>query len=493
MVRNRLGVFRALLVIVLAVAAAFTWITYRDAYTLHRGFGRDMGDVLPIYAVERPYSLSIDPSAAGRLRLAIAVILVALLALGIAVARRWPAMICVGLALVATFAINVTVARIPRGHDSFVAPFARIQMEYFGDVRLVRDDPLKFIATYPKLNRRSFNGLTHHAGTHPPGGVLFLWAGDKMFAPLPTPPKPKPNALQRFFGAEDPEDVAMFRGLDEACWWAVSFSAIAVIPAFILARTIGGASAARRLLPLYLVTPNLVLFGATCMDGVFLTFTLSALAGGFVAMRRWSIWRPIVAGVLLWFAAFFTYAAVAVPVLMGAYAICFGTLRPREGGRMLVRAAIVGAVFVLCQLAAQRWLGYDMRATVEAAIRRDLEGLQYTGYESFAVWRNTSLGNLLAFTFGSGLAVSALFTVAMFARRVPWRARAFSIAFPLAMLALGCSTLFSMETERVWLFLTPAALVVATRAFRGVVLWVLVLALSITQVLLTEWWYSTYW
>ena len=61
------------------------------------------------------------------------------------------------------------------------------------------------------------------------------------------------------------------------------------------------------------------------------------------------------------------------------------------------------------------------------------------------------------------------------------------------MLALGCSTLFSMETERVWLFLTPPALIVATRAFRGFAVWLVVFGLSIAQVMLIEWWYSTYW
>ena len=490
MIRTRPGIWCAAIIIALAGVMLVTWGWYRQATWLHIGFGREMGDVLPIYAARRPYALAGMPGTAGRLLLAIGVIAVGLTLVSTSIARRWRTCLCVSLALAATFAINVAVARIPGGNDSFIAPFTRQGLEYFTDVRLVNDDPLKFIANYPKLNSSPFYRLSHHAGTHPPGGVLFLWLGEKLFGPPPAPPIATGSVLQRMSGARQ---VDPNRGVDAACWWAVAFTALAILPAYALARTIGGAAAARRLLPLYVATPNLVLFGATCMDGVFLTFALAALAAGFVAMRRWSFLWPIAAGLLLWLAAFFTFAAIAVPVLMGGYALCVAARRPGQGAPMIVRAAIVGVVFIAAQAAAAQWLGYDMRATADAAVRRDFAGLGVTGYESFEVWRNTSLGNLLGFTFGSGLAAAGLLGVAIVARRVPRRARAFSIAFPLCMAALACSTLFSMEVERVWLFLTPAALIVATRAFRGAMVWAVVLGLSIAQALLTEWWFNTWW
>ena len=495
MFRSRAGFLRVIFVVGLLVVMLFAWSAYRDALWLHEGVGRPMGVLLPLYAVDRGVLLGEIEGTTQRLMLAMATAVVGVGLVALSVARRWPTFVCLGLALLATFSVNVLVARVPFGEQSFTSPFMRAGLEYFPDIPLVKDQPLKFIADYPKLNRRSYFGLLAlHPGTHPPGGVLFLWAGDKLFGPPPAPPRPKPTALQRLFGAGDPEDDRYSdRGLEAASWWAVSVTALAVIPAYVLAASVGGAAAARRLLPLYVATPNLITFGATCMDGVFLTFTLTALAAGFLAMKRWSIVRPIVAGVALWLATFFTYAAIAVPVLMGAYAICFGFRKPREAVRMLVRAALVGVVFVALQLAAERWLGYDLRATVEAAIRRDFAGVRMTGYESFTIWRNISLGNLLAFTFGSGLAIASLFLVALFARRVPWRARAFSIAFPLAVLAMACSTLFSLEVERVWMFLTPAALIVATRAFHGWMLWIVVLALSVAQALVMEWNFNTYW
>jgi hypothetical protein len=491
--RLLLGILRAIAIVGLSVAMLFVWFAYQEAYSLHVGFGRYMADALPIYALKQPFPISAIPGATDRLGLAAIVAALGVGVVGLSIARRWPTAVCLGLALVAVFGTNVLVARVPRDESSLYAPFSRIDMEYFGDVRLVKDKPLKFIADYPKLNNR-YSGMSHHAGTHPPGGVLFLWIGDKMLGPPAPPPQPKPTALQRLFGASDDDDRSdPYRGIEAASWCAISVTALAVIPAYVLAATIGGAAAARRLLPLYIVTPNLILFGATCMDGVFLTFTLTALAAGFLAMRRWSIVRPIAAGILLWVATFFTFSAIAVPTLMGIYALCIAVTRPREAARMLARAAIVGIVFIIAQLAAQHWLGYDLRATVDAAMKRDLSGVRISGYESFRIWWTLSLGNVLAFAFGSGLVVTATFLVALVTWRGPRRARAFSIAFPLCILALAMSTLFSMEVERVWLFLTPAGLIVATRAFRGLTLWLLIPAMAIAQALMTEWYFFTYW
>lgn len=300
--------------------------------------------------------------------------------------------------------------------------------------------------------------------------MLFLWLGGK------------------FFGTS----------LEAASWLAMVVTALGVLSAYALARIIGGAAAARRLLPLYVCAPNLILFGATCMDGVFMTFILAALVACFAAMRRWSVVWSIIAGALLWMAAFLTYAAVAVPLLMGCYALAIAVRRPREAMWMLARAAIVDIVFILCQLAAERWLCYDFRACAHAAMEIDLRGVRYTGYESLRIWRCQSLGNALAFTFGSGLAAASLFLVALLTRPIvrrspPRRLRAFAVAVAVCVIALAGSTLFTLETERVWMFLTPAALIAATLAFRGTFVWFVTPVLLLAQTLVTEWYYNTWW
>jgi hypothetical protein len=462
--------WRAAIIVLLAGAMLLLWSYYRNAAWLHVGFGHYLGDVLPLYADDRGRLLELFPGSNGRLLRAIVLCTAALALVIVSIARRWRTSVCLLITVLAVLAVNVSVAAIPRGQASVLAPFARRELEYYGDVRYVRDDPLLFIQQYPTLTTRRFFRLSHHAGTHPPGPILFLWLGGKIFGP----------------------------SLEAACALAIGVTALGVVPAYVLARTVGGAAAGRRLLPLYVAAPNLILFGATCMDGVFMTFALSAMAGAFLAMRRWSIVRPIVAGVLLWLATFMTYAVVAVPLLMGLYAMMIGLRRAVEAARMLARATFVGTAFIACQLAAGRWLHHDLVACADAAIRVDLRGVRITGHESLEIWRSYSLGNALGFTFGSGLTAAALFVVAavlvaMTWSRAPRRIRAFVPAVALCVIALACSTLFSLEVERVWLFLTPALLTAATLAYRGCVVWVVVPVLMVAQALIIEWNFNTWW
>src|SRR5690606_34882322 len=122
--------------------------------------------------------------------------------------------------------------------------------------------------------------------------------------------------------------------------------------------------AARRMLPLYLAAPTIVLFTAVCMDAVFMFFTLTALAWGLSANRRGSVWRIGLAGVSLWLATFLNFAAVIVPVILGLDALLNAAGRWRAGLRALFRTILIGGVFVLCSLLAQYLLGYDLLATV---------------------------------------------------------------------------------------------------------------------------------
>ena len=255
----------------------------------------------------------------------------------------------------------------------------------------------------------------------------------------------------------------------------------------------------------------------------FLVFNLIALAAGVAAVRRRSFVWPVVAGVALWVAAFMTYAAIAVPALLvcltladatrglirrrvaRGFAVTDAPMRepiappaPRWRGPILVvvRCVAIGVVFAGCQLVARRAIGYDLRACAESAMATDFRGLQITGYESLPLWACLSLANALALLLGSGVAAIALTLVAIGARaRHPFRGRAtrFGLATIAAIALLSTSTLFTMETERVWLCLTPAILAAATPALRGWFLWLAVPLGLLGQTIWTEVYYYTWW
>jgi hypothetical protein len=449
---------RLLILLALVALYAIAWRAYATNAWITESLPKHLGKVLPLFVKAVPADLT-DPAVKRRLALAVIVTLMSLAAVLWAATRARRAIVCLLIAVPAVFTTNAAIAHVRAGRQSFVEPYSRPTLEYFHDVPLVADAPLRFVRDYPALRPR----LSHHAATHPPGGVLFLWVGSKVFG----------------------------SSIDAAAWWSVAFGALGVIPSFWLAHLIGGAAAARRLLPLYLLTPSLVLFGATSMDAVFLVFVVASLASGIAALGRPTPLRIAIAGAALWLAAFMTFAAIAVPMLLVAYAIFTTLRRPRVGCRMFLWVASIGIVFIACQLIAQLAIGYDFVATARGAIDQDYQGMKMTGYESFTLWWQISLGNLLAFLFGSGLVAMALFTMSTWA--ATGRQRSLARAVALGLLVLAASTLFTLETERVWMFVAPVILVAGTSQLKGWPTWAAALAGQLVQTFTTELLVNTRW
>jgi hypothetical protein len=89
-----------------------------------------------------------------------------------------------------------------------------------------------------------------------------------------------------------------------------------------------------------------------------------------------------------------------------------------------------------------------------------------TGRET--AWRYAAIGiaNLAAFLMGIGLALAALWlraAAASVARREPHAADPLALTAAATVLAMAFSTLFTLEVERVWLFMVPLVAVAAGR------------------------------
>jgi hypothetical protein len=457
-------VIQILLFVAAFCALAYAWGAYGTFRELAYIFRRNFGDAFPIYASIDPIYLN-DESVSLRLVTSIAITAVAVLISILAAMKRWPLWICLPLAFVSVIAIDVSVAQIRDGNDSFVAPYRRQGLEYFGDVPAVNDRPLQFIANYPSIS----SSLSHHAGTHPPGGVLFLWLGTKLFG----------------------------ESVDAGAWWSVCFGALGIFPTYWFASTILGSLRARRVLPLYLVTPSLVIFGATSMDIVFFAFAAFSLATMFWAMRRLCPMRTLIAGAAFWLAAFMSFAVITLPLIAGFYALAHAIRDPRKSLKLIGRLALVGLSFIFFQAIAGLLLRYDFQLAAQAAMHRDLRGVGVTGYENFEIWRAYSVGNIAAFLFGTGIALSAamivgLITIPLARPLVRRRIACLAIATPMCLIAITVSTLFTRETERVWLSVVPAMLIVAA-GLRGWVIWFLVIGLLGVQSFLTECTLYTHW
>ena len=318
-------------------------------------------------------------------------------------------------------------------HASIVLPFARTHLEYVGDVPLVErtGGPREFIRKYSKP--RFFEQLSLHSRTHPPGGALFYWA------------------VAHFVGA----------GAWTAALATIGVGSLASLLVFLIVLELYGDRAGRIALIVFLLTPNVVTYAATCADSVFAVPAMGSLYFFLRAQRPSAslsgqlTWSALY-GLSLATAAFFTYAVVFLPafflVLMvyrKASQFHFSRMLPTHLVGLLAFASFYVALFL--------WAGYDPRAAISASVARDAE-MVGTGHESWSTYWVISFSNLIAFGFGIGVPTLALWLRKVAFSRGEERIDAFVGSFLWSWLLMGFSTLFTLEVERVWLFLSPFVL-----------------------------------
>lgn len=352
-----------------------------------------------------------------------------------------------GAAYVTFVAVAIGVAMIHgfpeysgRPYAALVVPYLRTQYEYYGDVPQVDrlGGPALFLAGYalPAFHAT----LSMHAQTHPPGGVLFLWLAGRCFGP----------------------------GLWPAALTTIGFTALAIGPVYGLGREIYGERVSRAALLLFTLTPNVVLYTATSMDGPFAVLPILTLYLFYRAQRPSA--RPLLWGILfglaLAVATFMTYAVLFLPVFFAV--LLLFQARPDSSLRLyaMVRTLAIGlGAFLAFYVTLYELTGFDPLAAARAAANHD-RVMMGTGYETLGRYLNVSFGNLVAYSLGIGLpiAVTSARQLAASLRRLDQgrQADAFVAAFALTLVLMAFSTLFTLEVERIWLFTAPFVVLPAT-------------------------------
>jgi hypothetical protein len=420
-----------------AAAAAFFW-----AYHLYLEARLGVGDLhigtlhdrhaVPLYA-----NWNLHPLGLG--------LLAALLVLGLLLRLLRPlfleARIGVARMLLAAYALFVLVGfavasiDVYRQEDgSWFLPFGyaygQKALDYWGDVPRVERWG-GFSAFLEKYSTRDhFDRLSFHAATHPPGGVLFLYLASRPFG----------HALWSAIAA------------------TVAFTGLSLLPLFLLARRLYGEPVASRALALYLLTPNVVLFTTTSMDGPFSVFPIASLWLFYeAALRSRRRALGIALGAAMALAAFLTYASCLI-ALFFALAVAFSALWDRARLRDMTAAlAVALATFVALFALLQLGTGFRPIEAVRLSIARDREGMG-SGYESLERFLQIGLCNLMAFLLAVGIPHTVLWLRELreaSAARLGAAPRVFTAAAGLTLLIAAFSTLFTAEVERIWLFLAP--------------------------------------
>ena len=409
------------------------------------------------------------------------------------------------VAVICFLAIHISVAQIDGYRElerdgetervlTLLEPYTRTSLEYYGDVPRIDELGLRrFLRDYSKPEL--FDTLSGHTRTHPPGGVIFLWFFSKIFG----------------------------YNLISASLVTILFTAITVIPIYRLGEHLYGEKVGRYALLLFLITPNFVMFTGTSMDGPFSVFPILSVYLFYKARnqeaisdQRWNEFRPysILTGITLALGMFMTYSTVVVGVFL-----CVVALLERKKFAQYLKVLLFATLgFVGFYLLLFVLTGFDPIEALWAAIKKDERGMG-TGYESISRYFHLSFANLFAFLIGVGLPITLVWLRQVIATlkawrqntraaeqensgtRVPWIFRhdealdTFVIGFLITLLYFTFSTLFTMEVERIWIFMVPffvipVAKYLTTRPMSDLywVAGILVVQLIVGEVLLYTYW-----
>ncbi len=385
----------------------------------------------------------------------------------------WLLLISIGFFL----AISISVAMIDGYREvngqqlpAFLEPYTRTRYEYYSDVPKVDQlGLLSFMRDYAKPEL--FSTLSGHAQTHPPGGILFLWIISKLFGY---------NLLAASLGS-------------------VVFTSLTVIPIYLLAKKLYGESIGRYTLALFLITPNFVMFTVTSMDGPFTVFPILSLylfykgKGSERAIRY-----GVLTGISLSCGMLMTYSTVFIGLFFSVVILLTLIVDRKEFRRILTLLLIAGVTFIAFYLLIFLFTGFNLIEALQASIRKDRAALG-TGYETMGLYLNLSVGNLFAFLIGVGIPMTTVWL-----RQVVQTIRdgkrgkpidIYVIGYLISLLAIAFSALFTMEVERVWIFMVPFILIPVAKHLsqRNIADFYWVAGLSCLQLVLFEVTLYTYW
>ena len=333
--------------------------------------------------------------------------------------------------------IGISIAMIDgyRGVDgrqapAFLEPYTRTRHEYYGDVPKVNQVGVQsFLRDYakPKL----FSTLSGHTQTHPPGGVLFLWLVSKIFGY---------NLLSASLGS-------------------IGFTSLVVIPIYLLAKELYNESVGRYALALFLIMPNFVMFTTTSMDGPFSVFPILSIYLFYKAIfSDRMVFYATLTGLTLGFSMLMTYATVCIGVFFSVVALLTLIVDRERFKSILILLSISGVTFVVFYLLMFLLTGFNLLEAMQVSIKKD-EAALGTGYETIGLYVHLSIANLFALLIGIGMPMTTVWlrqvVRAIRDARSGEAIDIYVIGYLISLLVITFSTLFTMEVERIWIFMAP--------------------------------------
>lgn len=321
-------------------------------------------------------------------------------------------------------AIAVSVALVDGGVHTLWKPYQEYHnSDYIGAVERI-ESPSAFLRDYPRLMPE----LPLHCRSHPPGGPLFLWLVAQLFGSGP-------------------------RAASMATILTASLAAPAV---YLLAAELLSEAAARLAAALFLLAPNVVCYTATCLDAVFMVPLVWSCYFLYVGRRTSPLASGIAGGVAASLAALMTFSASFVAlwsIVHLAATAMFDRAQWRNAAITFVVAAATAALFYGLLHAVS---GYEPLAVLRQAFAGQAEAMSGRGHSSWRQSAHFAVANLAAFLFCAGVPIAWLWSRQTMRECRPGTssaARCLLLSFGLTLFLIDLAPLYTLETERIWIFL----------------------------------------
>lgn len=362
--------------------------------------------------------------------------------------------------------IVATVAMLDGGPRRLWRPFDVLHdSDYIGAVDAV-ESPRVFLRDYVEIRET----LPMHCQTHPPGAVLFLWLTDHYLSPSP----------------------------EAASIVTILFAALSIPAVVGLARLGAGERHGPLAACLFLLAPNVVLFTATSMEAVFMVpmiwtvyLLFLAVAGNSGEVTEESKDRPryawfrspwllgFLAGLCASVAAMMTFSVAIIAL----WAILLGVVvlvkRPDRFAATFTALAVALATSILFYLLIYLYSGYNLIEMLRSGIGSHESIMSGGNYASARQYFHLVVGNLMAFLIGSGIPIAVLFlgtarrdllTPGLFVKKETSdenktlsHGRLLNITFVATLSITLLAPLYTLEVERIWIFLVPFLVIGAVR------------------------------
>jgi len=335
-----------------------------------------------------------------------------------------PSFILLSLGLV--FLFDIFLASTNHGFIYAIShPFLSTPYEYYADIPKIRGIR-SFLREYVSM----MPTLSHHANTHPPGGDIFLFL------------------LERIFG----------KGVLRASLISIVVTNLSLIPFYLSAKLFMEQNLARLSVLLWILTPNIAIYSATCMDGVFMFFLLWP----FYFFFKFSIENKnlllmsLINGISLSIAMFMTFSTAFHGLFFIILTGIFLYKKVQNSKRVLLFLIASGITFCIIYTIVFYVSGYDIFACLEQA--RDKDMMSY-GSPLREVWIYllSRSSNFIGFFSFVGFASSWLWFKYLLKREIKERGsrmlRYCVYAFIITLLEMNLGGLYFFETNRVWIFL----------------------------------------